>query len=106
MVRIRESTAQELFGFFAHDLRLGDCVSGMSQLPDGCIDITVTSPPYNLGIKYGKYSDKEDREIYLEWCRSWATEIRRVSKSQGSLFLNIGSAPSRPMLLHDLVMQL
>jgi site-specific DNA-methyltransferase (adenine-specific) len=106
MVRIRESTAQELFGFFAHDLRLGDCLSGMSQLPDGCIDITVTSPPYNLGIKYGKYCDKENREAYLEWCRKWAAEIRRVLKFDGSLFLNIGSVPSSPMLPHELVLRL
>ena len=23
-----------------------DCVEGMKKLPDGCIDLTVTSPPY------------------------------------------------------------
>jgi site-specific DNA-methyltransferase (adenine-specific) len=106
MVRIKDPVGQELFGFFAHDLRLGDCVAGMSQLPDGCIDITVTSPPYNLGIKYRKYSDNENRETYLEWCRQWVAEIRRLLKSQGSFFLNIGSAPSRPMLPHELVMRL
>src|SRR5437660_5715681 len=106
MVQIKDPIAQELFAFFAHDLRLGDCVVGMAQLPDSCIDITVTSPPYNLGIKYGKYSDKEDRETYLEWCRKWTAEIRRVLKSQGSLFLNIGSAPSSPMLLPESVMNL
>jgi site-specific DNA-methyltransferase (adenine-specific) len=106
MVRIKEPIAQELFSFFAHDLRLGDCVAGMAQLPNGCVDIAVTSPPYNLGIKYGKYSDKERRESYLEWCRKWAAEIRRVLKGQGSLFLNIGSAPSSPMLPHELVIRL
>ncbi len=106
MVRIKDPVGQELFGFFAHDLRLGDCVAGMSQLPDGCIDITVTSPPYNLGIKYRKYSDNEDRETYLEWCRKWVAEVSRLLKSQGSFFLNIGSAPSRPMLPHELVMRL
>ena len=106
MVRIRQSAAQELFSFFAHDLRLRDCIAGMAQLPERCVDITVTSPPYNLGIKYGKYSDKESRESYLQWCREWAGEIRRVLKGQGSLFLNIGSAPSSPMLPHELVMQL
>jgi site-specific DNA-methyltransferase (adenine-specific) len=106
MVRIKDPVGQKLFGFFAHDLRLGDCLHEMSHLPDGCIDITVTSPPYNLGIKYSTYSDKENRETYLEWCKKWATEIRRTLKSQGSLFLNIGSAPSQPMLPHEIVMQL
>src|SRR3984893_12816926 len=106
MVRLRDPLGQELFEFFAHDFRLDDCVAGMSRLPERCVDITVTSPPYNLGIKYGKYSDTESRESYLEWCEKWAGEIRRVLKDQGSLFLNIGSAPSSPMLPHELVMRL
>lgn len=106
MVRIKDPVGQELFQFFALDLQLGDCVAGMSELADNYIDVTVTSPPYNLGIKYGKYSDKEKRAAYLEWCREWAIEIRRVLKSDGSLFLNIGSAPSSPMLPHEIVMQL
>src|SRR5437762_8806839 len=106
MVRIKDTVGQELFNFFAHDLRLDDCIAGMSRLPDGCIDVTVTSPPYNLGIKYGKYSDKKNRESYLEWCQKWATEMRRILKTQGSFFLNLGSAPSSPMLPHELIMQL
>jgi site-specific DNA-methyltransferase (adenine-specific) len=106
MVRIREPLGQELFSFLAHDLRLGDCVSGMSELPDASVDITVTSPPYNLGIKYGKYSDKESRELYLKWCQKWASQIRRLLKNDGSFFLNIGSAPSKPMLPHELTLQL
>jgi site-specific DNA-methyltransferase (adenine-specific) len=106
MVRIKDPLGQELFAFFAHDLRLGDCVAGMAQLPDGCVDIAVTSPPYNLGIKYGKYSDTDNREAYLQWSSKWAGEIRRILKPNGSFFLNIGSAPSSPMLPHELVMRL
>ena len=26
----------------------GDCLEVMSQLPDKCVDLVVTSPPYNL----------------------------------------------------------
>lgn len=29
------------------DLRLGDCLDLMKKLPDGCVDLTVTSPPYD-----------------------------------------------------------
>ena len=105
MVRIKDTVGQELFSFFAHDLRLDDCIAGMSRLPDSCIDVTVTSPPYNLGIKYRKYSDQKNRKSYLEWCQKWATEIRRILKAQGSFFLNLGSAPSSPMLPHELVIQ-
>jgi site-specific DNA-methyltransferase (adenine-specific) len=105
MVRIRESVAQELFPFLAHDLRLQDCVVGMSALTDASVDITVTSPPYNLGINYGKYSDREDRQSYLRWCQEWAKQVRRVLQANGSFFLNIGSAPSNPMLPHEIVME-
>jgi site-specific DNA-methyltransferase (adenine-specific) len=88
------------------DLRLEDCVAGMASVHAECVDVVVTSPPYNLGISYGKYSDRQDRESYLQWCRKWAAQIRRVLKSNGSFFLNIGAAPSNPMLPHEILMTL
>jgi site-specific DNA-methyltransferase (adenine-specific) len=87
-------------------LRQQDCIKGMSRLADDSVDLVVTSPPYNLGIRYGKFSDTEDRESYLNWCGEWAKQIRRVLKSSGSFFLNIGAAPSNPMLPHEIVLQL
>src|SRR5215467_9880749 len=78
----------------------------MSRLADESVDLVVTSPPYNLGICYGKYSDRQDRPSYLGWCRDWARQIRRLLKPQGSFFLNIGGAPSNPMLPHEIVMAL
>ena len=88
------------------DLRRQDCIKGMSRLATESVDLVVTSPPYNLGISYGKYSDRQDRRSYLDWCSKWAGQIRRVLKSNGSLFLNIGAAPSNPMLPHEIVMTL
>jgi len=78
----------------------------MAQMADATIGLVVTSPPYNLGIAYGRYSDRQDRENYLVWCHAWATQIRRVLNDRGSLFLNIGSAPSNPMLPHELALRL
>src|SRR5438552_8181217 len=88
------------------DLRREDCIAGMSRLAEGSVDLVVTSPPYNLGISYGKYSDRQDRRSYLGWCGEWAGEVRRVLKPDGSFFLNIGAAPSNPMLPHEIVMML
>jgi site-specific DNA-methyltransferase (adenine-specific) len=76
----------------------------MSRLAEGSIDLVVTSPPYNLGISYGKYSDRQDRRSYLGWCGEWAEQVRRVLRPDGSFFLNIGAAPSNPMLPHEIVM--
>ena len=78
----------------------------MSQVRDEHVDLVVTSPPYNLGVGYRKYSDRQDRQSYLQWCRKWAAEVRRILKSNGSFFLNIGSAPSNPMLPHEIAIEL
>jgi site-specific DNA-methyltransferase (adenine-specific) len=88
------------------DLRRQDCIKGMSRLPTEQVDLVVTSPPYNLGVRYRKFSDRQDRQSYLRWCREWAVQLRRVLKSGGSFFLNIGSAPRNPMLPHQIVMEL
>lgn len=88
------------------DLKKGDCVKGMARLSDEQVDLVVTSPPYNLGIRYSKFSDRQNRPSYLRWCREWVSQIRRILKPNGSFFLNIGSAPSNPMLPHELVMEL
>jgi site-specific DNA-methyltransferase (adenine-specific) len=88
------------------DLRQQDCVKGMSLLTDESVGLVVTSPPYNLGIGYRQYADRQDRQSYLNWCARWAAQIRRVLRSNGSFFLNVGSAPSNPMLPHQIVIEL
>jgi site-specific DNA-methyltransferase (adenine-specific) len=87
------------------DLRLDDCVAGMARLRAESVDLIVTSPPYNLGIRYGQYSDRGDRRSYLKWCADWAAQVRRLLKRDGSFFLNVGAAPSNPMLPHEIVFQ-
>jgi site-specific DNA-methyltransferase (adenine-specific) len=88
------------------ELRHEDCIEGMSRLADESVDLVVTSPPYNLGIRYGKFSDTQDRESYLRWCHEWAEQVRRILKATGSFFLNIGAAPSNPMLPHEMAIEL
>lgn len=87
-------------------LQLRDCVEAMADLDGESVDLIVTSPPYNLGIEYGKYSDRQERSAYLDWFGEWAAAASRVLKRDGSLFLNVGGAPSNPMLPHELVLQL
>jgi site-specific DNA-methyltransferase (adenine-specific) len=88
------------------DLRHEDCITGMSRLPNESLDLVVTSPPYNLGIGYSQYADRQDRQSYLNWCAKWAAQIHRILRSTGSFFLNVGSAPSNPMLPHQIVVEL
>jgi site-specific DNA-methyltransferase (adenine-specific) len=84
----------------------GDCVRGMAKLAPESVDVVVTSPPYNLGIKYGKYDDHQVRDEYLKWCRTWGEQIQRVLKEKGSFFLNLGASPSNPLLPHQLILEM
>jgi len=84
----------------------GDCIRGMSRLPDSFVDVVVTSPPYNLGVKYGRYDDNQLRDEYLKWSSQWAAQVQRVLKDSGSFFLNVGAAPSNPLLPHQLILEM
>jgi len=88
------------------DLRLGDCIAGMKELPDQSIDLVVTSPPYNLGIGYTSYDDSLSSESYLKWSLEWASEVKRLLKDDGALFLNVGAAPAKPWMPHELALKL
>jgi len=63
--------------------------------------VTVTSPPYNLGIEYGKYQDTLSRSDYLEWTNTWVAAAARVLAPDGSLFLNVGAKPTDPWTALD-----
>ncbi len=86
------------------DLRLGDCVAGMKSLPDESIDLVVTSPPYNLGIAYESYNDSVSSNDYAEWSIEWASEVKRLLKPDGALFLNVGAAPAKPWIPYELAL--
>ena len=75
-----------------------DCIGFMDLLPEGSVDVIVTSPPYNLGKNYGPYGDRRDREEYLQWLGVVAERSRRILKDDGSFFLNIGGKPSDLMM--------
>ncbi|MDB6058788.1 MAG: Methyltransferase [Verrucomicrobiales bacterium] len=87
-------------------LEVMDFVKVMKEIADASVDLVVTSPPYNLGIKYRKYEDRKSREDYLKWCCEWATQVKRVLKDNGSFFLNLGACPSNPLVPHELVVAL
>ena len=58
-------------------------------LPDGSVQLVVTSPPYNLGKDYGAARDDATYRGYLEWARVWCQELGRVLEPGGRLCLNI-----------------
>lgn len=67
-----------------------DCIKFMKKLPDNCIDLTVTSPPYD---------DLRDYESKLIWnyntFRKVARELYRVTKKGGVVVWVIGDKTDR-----------
>ena len=79
----------------------GDCLAVMAALPAGSVSAIVTSPPYNLGIRYRSYEDTLPQARYLEWTGEWIAAARRVMEDAGSLFLNVGAKPTDPWTALD-----
>jgi DNA modification methylase len=61
----------------------------LKQLPDNCIDIVVTSPPYNFGISYNSTGDANPWSDYFNFIYEIFRECIRVLKSGGRFVLNI-----------------
>ena len=79
-----------------------DALPGLSQrLGRARADVVVTSPPYNLGVRYGSYRDDRPRSEYLRWTGELRDSVRAVLAPRGSFFLNVGGSPSDPWLPWD-----
>lgn len=84
----------------------GDCLQVLKTIDSSSIDLVVTSPPYNLGIAYKSFKDTAPREEFLNWCKAWASEVKRVMTDDASFFLNVGAAPANPLMPHQLILAL
>ena len=62
---------------------LGDCLEVMKEIPDGVIDLTVTSPPYDDLRTYNGYSFDFENV---------AKELYRITKEGGVIVWNINDA--------------
>lgn len=67
-----------------------DCVEALRQLPPSLVDLTVTSPPYNIGKEYETATDVDQ---YVAWCEEWIEGIARISSSKSAFWLNVGYLP-------------
>ena len=82
--------------FSVNQIFLGDCQDLLGQLPDECVDLVVSSPPYNLGKEY---EAKQALDIYLEEQKAILQECSRILKKTGSLFWQVGAFSDRGMLI-------
>lgn len=61
----------------------------LAFLPDASVDLTVTSPPYNLDVAYNGYRDALPYDRYLEWVERWARALYRVAVDTGRACINV-----------------
>ena len=66
----------------------GDCLEYLRGIPSDSVDMTFADPPFNLNKKYHSYKDRQALSDYLDWCRQWLTEMVRVTKPTGSIFVH------------------
>jgi modification methylase len=86
----------------------GDAGEVLDRLPASSVHLAVTSPPYNVGIRYEGYSDDRSYEEYLRWLGDIGRSLYRVLVPGGRFALNV--APTsiknfRP-IHHDLSREL
>jgi modification methylase len=94
---------------FLNKIICGDILDVMNGIPDGAVNLIVTSPPYNLknstgnGMKNGNggkwanaalqngYSHHDDcmpHDKYVTWQRKCLNEMMRVLSDDGAIFYN------------------
>lgn len=64
-----------------------DCLRALRTIMKPIVDLTITSPPYNIGKEYERVMDLN---TYIDWCEQWINEIYRLTSDRGALWLNLG----------------
>ncbi|HNX17425.1 MAG TPA: DNA methyltransferase [Methanoregula sp.] len=77
--------------FFENDdlTIINDDIFVTRRIPAQGIDLVVTSPPYNVDIKYNSHDDHLTYEQYLEFSKRWMKRCYRSLKDDGRFCLNI-----------------
>jgi modification methylase len=108
-IKIRNANNMKFPKDYLNKIICGDAVKLMKEIPDGAVDLVITSPPYNLknstgnGMKDGRggkwanaalqngYSHHNDcmpHEEYVKWQRDCLSEMLRIISDNGAIFYN------------------
>jgi len=75
----------------------------MEELPDNCVHLIVTSPPYNVGKEYDKDFTLEE---YLEFLKRVWKEVYRVLVPGGRACINVANLGRKPYIpLHAFIIR-
>ena len=82
-----------------YEFIVGDSREVLKKYPEAFVDLTVTSPPYNVGKEYDSHVDFMDDTEYFSLIEEVFKEVYRITKVGGRLALNIpfiGNYASKP----------
>ena len=83
-------------------IKQGDCIQLMSEMPEECIDLLITDPPFAIDFKAIRhnYNRKADSVLqgyneiqgndYLAFTFDWLSQATRVLKDSGSMYIFSG----------------
>lgn len=88
---------------FENRIICGDSEEVLKKLPDNCIDLVFTSPPYNFGLDYENYKDGVDWNNYFNKLLRILKECIRVVKYGGRIIVNVQPLYSDYIPIHHII---
>lgn len=74
---------------YLNKIVVGDSLRVLEKLPNNCVDLVFTSPPYNFGLDYSDGRDDEKWDRYFEQLFAIFDECIRVLKFGGRIAVNV-----------------
>lgn len=75
---------------FLNEVVCSDWNDAVKQLPDNCIDLVVTDPPYGMKFQ-SNFRNVRHKSIQnddnLEWLVGWVKELKRLCKPEAHLYI-------------------
>jgi len=84
------STTNNIFPYNYIDTIINeDSLLVLKKLPDNCVDLVFTSPPYNFDMEYDTHKDDVDWNVYFDTLWEVFDQCIRVIKFGGRIIVNI-----------------
>lgn len=90
---------------FCDKIICADSQVALKALPDNCIDLILTSPPYNFGMDYEESDDTSAWDNYFDKLFGVFDECIRVLKYGGRIVVNVQPTYSDYVPTHHIISQ-
>lgn len=100
------------------DLRCGDCLELINEIPDKSVNIVLTSPPYNTSSKRRVWDkeknnhydistiDKMTDDKYVEWIITVFKCLANKVSDSGVVLLNLSYSSEKPFLMYSVIYEI